>query len=147
MSEPVIRSIPLSQLELSPANVRRTPAAQTAFDELKASIAAHGLLENLIVRCLGPGPDSVGGYAVSPCLRCGLRLAPDRCCSIELPPPFVTRLRGSTSLLVDPATDSLHRVFLFGVLERLWRGPGNHRCWRSRLSECPEPVADHSDVE
>ena len=64
MSEPVIRSIPLSRLELSPANVRKTPAAQTAFDELKASIAAHGLLENLIVRCLGPGPDGVGRYAV-----------------------------------------------------------------------------------
>ncbi len=60
MSEPVIRSIPLSQLQLSPANVRKTAAAQTASDELKASIAAHGLLENLIVRCLGPGPDSVG---------------------------------------------------------------------------------------
>ena len=64
MSEPVIRSIPLSQLELSPANVRRTPAPQTAFDELKASIAAHGLLENLIVRCLGPGPEGIGRYAV-----------------------------------------------------------------------------------
>ena len=50
MSEPVIQSIPLSQLELSPANVRKTSAGKTAFAELKASIAAHGLLENLIVR-------------------------------------------------------------------------------------------------
>ena len=64
MPDPVIRSIPLSQLELSPANVRKTPAAQTAFDELKASIAVHGLLENLIVRCLGPGPEGIGRYAV-----------------------------------------------------------------------------------
>ena len=45
-----IRDIPLSQLELSPGNVRKTPADASAFTELKASIAAHGLLENLITR-------------------------------------------------------------------------------------------------
>ena len=43
-----ISDIPLSQLELSPDNVRKTPADYSAFTELKASIAAHGLLENLI---------------------------------------------------------------------------------------------------
>ena len=43
-----IRDIPLSQLELSPCNVRKTPADDSAFTELKSSIAAHGLLENLI---------------------------------------------------------------------------------------------------
>ena len=37
-----IRDIPLSQLELSPANVRKTPAGVSAFTELKASIAATG---------------------------------------------------------------------------------------------------------
>ena len=60
MTEPVIQSIPLSQLELSPANVRRTSASKTAFAELKASIAAHGLLENLIVRAI----DGSDRYAV-----------------------------------------------------------------------------------
>ena len=40
-----ISDIPLSQLELSPDNVRKTPADDSAFTELKASIAAHGLLE------------------------------------------------------------------------------------------------------
>ena len=60
MSEPVIQSIPLSQLELSPANVRKTSAGKTAFAELKASIAAHGLLENLIVRAI----DGSDRYAV-----------------------------------------------------------------------------------
>ena len=60
MSEPVIQSIPLSQLELSPANVRKTSAGTTAFAELKASIAAHGLLENLIVRAI----DGSDRYAV-----------------------------------------------------------------------------------
>ena len=49
-----IRDIPLSQLELSPDNVRKTPADDSAFTELKASIAAHGLLENLITSSVDP---------------------------------------------------------------------------------------------
>ena len=64
MSEPVIQSIPLSKLELSPANVRKTSAGKTAFAELKASIAAHGLLENLVARAIEPGPGGVDLYAV-----------------------------------------------------------------------------------
>ena len=67
-----ISDIPLSQLELSPANVRKTPADASAFTELKASIAAHGLLENLIARSMGPGPDGAGRYAV---IAGGRRLA------------------------------------------------------------------------
>ena len=59
-----IRDIPLSQLGLSPANVRKTPADASAFTELKASIAAHGLLENLIARAMEPGTDCVARYAV-----------------------------------------------------------------------------------
>ena len=72
MSERDIRDIPLSQLELSPGNVRKTPADASAFTELKASIAAHGLLENLITRSMGPGADGPGRYAV---IAGGRRLA------------------------------------------------------------------------
>ena len=64
MNDPVIRPIPLDRLERSPANVRRTEAGKTAFAELKASIAAHGLLENLVARSIGPGKDSGEHYAV-----------------------------------------------------------------------------------
>ena len=71
-SEPVIRSIPLSQLELSPANVRKTPADSAALTELIASIRAHGLLENLLARVEGPGEDGIGRYAV---IAGGRRLA------------------------------------------------------------------------
>ena len=67
-----IRDIPLSQLELSPDNVRKTPADASAFTELKASIAAHGLLENLIARTMEPGADGIGRYAV---IAGGRRLA------------------------------------------------------------------------
>ena len=67
-----INDIPLSQLKLSPGNVRKTPAENSAFTELKASIAAHGLLENLIARTMKPGPDGIGRYAV---IAGGRRLA------------------------------------------------------------------------
>ena len=67
-----IRDIPLSQLELSPDNVRKTPADDSAFTELKASIAAHGLLENLIARSMEPGTDGIARYAV---IAGGRRLA------------------------------------------------------------------------
>ncbi|WP_397587025.1 ParB/Srx family N-terminal domain-containing protein, partial [Sphingobium fuliginis] len=50
----MIKSIPLNKLVQSPRNVRRhsDPAADA---ELKASIAAHGLLQNLIVRSAAKG--------------------------------------------------------------------------------------------
>ena len=66
MSERDIRDIPLSQLELSPDNVRKTPADTSAFTELKASIAAHGLLENLIARAMEPGADVAGTVSGQP---------------------------------------------------------------------------------
>ena len=49
-AEPLIREIPLSMLALAPENVRKTPPDPRADAELKASIAALGLLENLVVR-------------------------------------------------------------------------------------------------
>ena len=58
--EPAIRSIPLERLFIAPENVRKTPPVAIAEAEMKASIATHGLLENLVVR--NEGPD--GDYAV-----------------------------------------------------------------------------------
>ena len=75
-----IHDIPLSQLELSPCNVRKTPADASAFTELKASIAAHGLLENLIARSIGPGTDYIARYAV---IAGGRRLAAMQALSAE----------------------------------------------------------------
>ena len=80
MHERDICNIPLSQLELSPDNVRKTPADASAFAELKASIAAHGLLENLIAHAMGNSADPgsnlgqvpAGSYAV---IAGGRRLA------------------------------------------------------------------------
>ncbi len=58
--ESAIRSIPLDRLVIAPENVRKTPPDAIAEAEMKASIATHGLLENLVVRSDGPG----GDYAV-----------------------------------------------------------------------------------
>ena len=44
-----IQNIPLDKLVKSPRNVRRTPPSETADAELKASIAVHGLQQNLVV--------------------------------------------------------------------------------------------------
>lgn len=44
-----IQMIPLTQLVPSPANVRKT-RVKTGIEELAASIAAHGLLQNLLVQ-------------------------------------------------------------------------------------------------
>lgn len=44
-----IQNIPLDKLVKSPRNVRRTPPSETAEAELKASIAVHGLQQNLVV--------------------------------------------------------------------------------------------------
>ena len=49
-SDRTIRCLPLHSLIPSPQNVRKTPAEGAAFEQLKASIAAHGLLENLLVQ-------------------------------------------------------------------------------------------------
>ena len=63
-AEPLIREIPLSRLSLAPENVRKTPPDPRADAELTASIAALGLLENLVVRADEPGDDGAERYAV-----------------------------------------------------------------------------------
>ena len=63
-TNPLIREIPLSRLGLAPENVRKTPPDPQADAALKASIAALGLLENLIVRADEPDEDGAEGFAV-----------------------------------------------------------------------------------
>ena len=70
LHEPLIREVPLSRLALAPENVRKTPADPVAEAEMKASIATHGLLENLVVRM--DGPADAGAHAV---IAGGRRLA------------------------------------------------------------------------
>ena len=70
--ESVIRPIPLNRLALAPENVRKTPADPTDLARLKASIRAHGLLENLVVRPDDPDAEGNERFAV---VAGGCRLA------------------------------------------------------------------------
>ena len=63
-AEPLFRDIPLSRLALAPENVRKTPPDPRADASLKASIAALGLLENLVVRMDEPDENSAERFAV-----------------------------------------------------------------------------------
>ena len=64
MHEPAIRDIPLCRLALAPENVRKTPPDEAAEVQLRASIAAYGLLKNLVARPDEPDADGVERYAV-----------------------------------------------------------------------------------
>jgi ParB family chromosome partitioning protein len=57
-----VRKIPLDRLVLSPANARKTPPSAAEDAELKASIKARGLKQNLVV-C--PTSEEHGLYAVT----------------------------------------------------------------------------------
>ena len=62
--EPAIRDIPLCRLALAPENVRKTPPDDAAQAQLRASIKAHGLLENLVARSDGADADGTERFAV-----------------------------------------------------------------------------------
>ena len=62
--EPAIRDIPLCRLALAPENVRKTPPDEAAEAQLRASIAEHDLLENLVVRPDEPDTDGIERFAV-----------------------------------------------------------------------------------
>ena len=64
MHEPAIRDIPLCRLALAPENVRKTPPDEAAEVQLRASIAAYGLLKNLVARPDEPDADGVERFAV-----------------------------------------------------------------------------------
>ncbi len=59
---PAVKNIPLNKLVLSPGNVRKTPPSAAAEAELKASIKARGLKQNLVAH---PSADEKGVHAVT----------------------------------------------------------------------------------
>jgi ParB family transcriptional regulator, chromosome partitioning protein len=56
--------IPLNRLKKSPKNARKTPHAKAHIEELAASLAAKGLLQNLVVEPEREGEDT-GNYLVT----------------------------------------------------------------------------------
>ena len=96
-AEPLIREIPLSRLALAPENVRKTPPDPRADAELKASIAALGLLENLVVRADDPDESGAERYAVvagGRRLKAMQALVGDEVLDIDHPVPCLVRADG-----------------------------------------------------
>ncbi|MDE0406607.1 MAG: ParB N-terminal domain-containing protein [Alphaproteobacteria bacterium] len=71
-SQPDLRAISLACLALAPENVRETPPSPADQAQLTASIKAHGLLENLVVRHDSAADDGTEHFAV---IAGGRRLA------------------------------------------------------------------------
>ena len=122
-AEPLIREVPLSRLALAPENKRRTPPDPQADAQLKASIAALGLLGNLVVRTDSPaedpgsGPGQVGAerYAVvaGGCrLKAMQALAADGVLEPDHPVPCLVRPEGvesaEISLAENVARSAMH---------------------------------------
>ncbi len=47
MTTAAVRKIALNTLRIAPENARKTAASASSHDELKASIRAHGVMQNL----------------------------------------------------------------------------------------------------
>ena len=104
-AEPLIREIPLTRLALAPENVRKTPPDPRADAELKASIAALGLLENLIVRIDEPGEDPGSGEP-APAREPGGQTAAERYAVVA----GGRRLKAMQALVEDNVLDADHPV-------------------------------------
>ncbi len=132
-AEPLIREIPLSRLTLAPENVRRTPSDTQADAELKASIAAIDLLENLVVRI--EEPDENGErYAVvagGRRLKAMRELAADGAIDADHPVPCQIR-----SGDVEPAELSLAENVV-----RIAMHPADQVVAFSKLVQAGQPVS------
>ena len=64
VTERTLRYLPLDRLIPWTEHPRKTPAEDATFEQLKASIAAHGLLENLLVRPVGQGDNGDDRYEI-----------------------------------------------------------------------------------
>jgi hypothetical protein len=77
-----VRNISLSQLVLSPANVRKTPATAAEEAQLEASIRARGILQNLIVHATSI--DGKGVYEIDAAASASCRSLPPRVSSTPI---------------------------------------------------------------
>ena len=128
--EPAIRPIALDRLSVAPENVRSTPPVAAADAELKASIAAHGLLENLVVRSAGPG----GGHAV---VAGGRRLAALKALAAD---GVLDAAHPVPCLVVDGATESSELSLAENVV-RIAMHPADQVTAFTKLAESGVSVA------
>jgi ParB family transcriptional regulator, chromosome partitioning protein len=63
--------IPLNKLKKSPKNARKTPHSEAAIEAYAASIAAKGILQNLVVEPELDGDERLPASIPSPSARAG----------------------------------------------------------------------------
>ncbi len=133
-AEPLIREITLSRLALAPENVRKTPPDPQADASLKASIAALGLLENLVVRADDPAEDGAERYAVvagGRRLKAMQELVEDKVFDADHPVPCQVRSGDA-----DPAELSLAENVI-----RIAMHPADQVVAFSKLADAGQPVS------
>ena len=118
-----VRNISLSQLVLSPTNVRKTPATAAEEAQLEASIRARGILQNLIVH---PTPiDGKGVYEVDAGgrrLKILQKLAAEGVVDADHPVPCLVREPAAsleTSLMENTIRAAMHPADEFSAMAEL----------------------------
>ena len=118
-----VRKIPLNQLVLSPTNVRKTPPSAAEDAELKASIKARGLKQNLVVHRSADEGDVSRRHRRRPAAEGACRSLPPRASS-----PPITRCRASsrqpdealeTSLMENTIRAAMHPADEFVAMAAL----------------------------
>ena len=141
--EPLIREIPLSRLALAPENVRKTPPDEFAETDLRASIAAHGLLENLVARADDPAEDGAERFTVvaGGCHLSALKvLAEDG--TLDADPPVPSKIAangnaGEVSLAENVVRIAMHPADQVVAFSRLARDGATAAPIRKRRSSTP----------
>ena len=120
-----IQWIPLKDLAPSDSNIRTTPASADAMRELEASIDAHGLIENLVVRANPGGKRPYLVTAGGRRHRALQNLAKKRRSTIRPTTPIPCRVLGpddvdeEVSLAENAVRVAMHPVDQFAAFRRL----------------------------
>src|SRR5215213_4427774 len=117
-----VRNIPLDRLVLSPANVRKTPPSAAEEAELKASIRAGGLKQNLIVCPVAGEPERFAGARRLKALQ---ELAAEGAIAVDCAVPCLVEAPDAaveTSLMENTVRAAMHPADEFTAMAALIDG-------------------------
>jgi ParB family transcriptional regulator, chromosome partitioning protein len=119
---PAVRHIPLDQLVLSPTNVRKVPPSAAEDAELKASIRAGGLKQNLVVHPLADADDVHAVTAGGRRLKALQELAAEGVIPADHPVPCLVEapeVALETSLMENTVRAAMHPADEFAAMAAL----------------------------
>jgi ParB family transcriptional regulator, chromosome partitioning protein len=121
----IVRNIPLDRLVLSPANVRKTPPSAAEEAELKASIRAGGLKQNLIVCPVAGEPERFAVTAGGRRLKALRELAAEGAIAVDCEVPCLVEAPDAaleTSLMENTVRAAMHPADEFTAMAALIDG-------------------------